>query len=138
MTIETSTPWVQRLAGIARPERPGLLEDLVLGEFRAAMLMPVEEAFPHDESYFALGLTSLGATEIEQRLEETLGRPINATSLLNNPTVATLLTYLQTDVLAEYFPAASSPPDRPRPTSADTGGVTRAMVEDLLADLYAD
>lgn len=134
MTPEDDTPWVRRLAGTALPERPALLEELVLREFRSALLMSETDVLPYDESYFAHGLTSLGATEIEQRLEATLGRPVDAASLLNHPTIGHLLGHLRTEVLAEFFPAAEA---RPAP-AAPPGGpqVPKALVDDLLKDLY--
>ncbi|WP_333767329.1 acyl carrier protein [Streptomyces sp. IBSBF 2435] len=134
MTQPDDTPWVRRLAATALPERPALLEELVLREFRAALLMSDTDVLPYDESYFAHGLTSLGATEIEQRLEATLGRQVDAASLLNHPTVSHLLAHLRTEVLTEFFPAAESRPG-PVPPAGDSG-VPKALVHDLLKDLY--
>lgn len=135
MTDADDTAWVRRLAATALPERPAVLEELVLREFRTVLLMSDTDVLPYDESYFAHGLTSLGATEIEQRLEATLGRPVDAASLLNNPTIGHLLAHLRAEVLTEFFPAAG-PRHDPVPPS---GGpeVPRALVDDLLKDLYS-
>ncbi|HEY8981169.1 MAG TPA: acyl carrier protein [Streptomyces sp.] len=134
MTTEP-TPWMRRLAATALSERAALLEGLVLTEFRTALLMGEDDELPRDESYFAHGLTSLGATEIEQRLEGVLGRPIDAASLLNNPTIDHLLTHLRDEVLADQFP---------RPAGRRAGDVvpsaalttTRELVNDVLKSLY--
>jgi len=79
-------------------------------------LMSAADALPLDASYFALGLTSLGAVEIQERLESTLGRRIDSASLFNNPTIENLLLHLRSQVLSEFFPGPSS--GRHMPASA--------------------
>ena len=71
--------------------------------FRTWLLMTDADALPLDESYFALGLTSLGAVEIQERLESILGRRIDSSSLFNNPTIDHLLLHLRNEVLPEFF-----------------------------------
>ena len=149
MPADVPTPWVGRLAATALPERAGLLEALVVAEFRSALLLEATDDLPYDESYFGQGLTSLGATEIEQKLEATIGRPIDAGVLLNNPTIDHLLDHLRTAVLAEYFqvrsPTSQPAPDQAAqtpdqaaqtPDPAAPAAVSRSMVDDLLKDLY--
>lgn len=132
------TPWLRRLAATPLPERAALLEDLVVGEFRTVLLMGEDDVLPRDESYFAHGLTSLGATEVEQRLEATIGRPIDASELLNNPTVDHLLTHLRTEVLADHFPAPAADPASPPDGALDPADrTTRLLVDDLLKSLYS-
>ncbi|MEU3183402.1 acyl carrier protein [Streptomyces sp. NPDC006923] len=130
------TAWTSRLAATPLSERGTLLEELVVTEFRTALLMGDDDELPRDESYFAHGLTSLGATEIEQRLEAVLGRPIDAASLLNNPTIDHLLTHLRTDVLADHFPVAGREPQGPAEPSGPQA-TTRALVDDMMKSLYA-
>jgi len=132
------TPWVRRLAETPRAERARLLQDLVVGEFRSVMLLTDDEPLHLDESYVAQGLTSLGATEIEQRLESVIGRGIDAAQLLNNPTVTRLLDHLRSDVLAEFFaPAGPLATAAPAARVVDaTRAREEALVGDLLADLY--
>lgn len=133
MTTEP-TPWMRRLAATALSERAALLEDLVLTEFRTALLMGPGDELPRDESYFAHGLTSLGATEIEQRLESVIGRPIDAASLLNNPTIDHLLTHLRDEVLGDQFPRSAGRSGDVVPPAVLT--TTRALVDDVLKSLY--
>ena len=111
----SNSVWVEALARAPLSERGALLEALVVTEFRTWLLMSEADALPLDESYFALGLTSLGAVEIQERLESILGRRIDSASLFNNPTIDHLLTHLRGQVLAEFF--VSSTGDRPAPTS---------------------
>ena len=80
----SNTVWVEALARAPLSERGAVLEALVVAEFRAWLLMSDADALPLDESYFALGLTSLGAVEIQNdssrywppyRLGESLQQP---------------------------------------------------------------
>jgi len=101
-----------------------MLEAFVATEFRTRLLMSESDRLPLDESYFELGLTSIGATEIQQRLEEVLGRRIDSSSLFNNPTVGHLLAHLRSEVLGDLFasapvPAGADSPMDPAPRIAD-------------------
>jgi aryl carrier-like protein len=99
----SNTAWVESLAQTPLSERGAFLEALVVTEFRTWLLMTDADALPLDESYFALGLTSLGAVEIQERLESILGRRIDSSSLFNNPTIDHLLLHLRNEVLSEFF-----------------------------------
>lgn len=111
--VTSNTAWVDSLAQAPLSERAALLEALVTGEFRTWLLMSDADALPLDESYFALGLTSLGAVEIQERLESILGRRIDSASLFNNPTIDHLLLHLRNEVLSEHFQNASGRPAAP-------------------------
>lgn len=125
-------------------ERGAALESLVVTEFKVWLLMGDTDILPLDQSYFELGLNSLGATEIQQKLVAGLGRPINAASLFNNPTVGNLLAHLRTEVLADLFPTAPTPA-RTAPVGAPAAAVTalnpdsspKDLLNDILSDLYA-
>ena len=127
-----NTPWIQQLAEAPRSERSAMLEALIVSEFRARLLMSESEVLPFDESMFALGLTSIGAAELQQRLEAVFGRGVDSSSLFNNPTIGYLLAYLRTDVLADLFAAAQAPPG-PAPGQPAS---PKDLVNDLLNELY--
>ena len=74
--------------------RTEILEEILETEFRAALLMTEEDELPFDQSYFDLGLTSLGITDLKQRIEELLDCEIDTNVLFNSPTVERLLAYL--------------------------------------------
>ncbi|MDG4765028.1 acyl carrier protein [Solwaraspora sp. WMMD406] len=145
MTLDAS--WYQKLADTPFSERASALEALVVAEFKTWLLMGDAETLPLDESYFELGLTSLGATEIQQLLVAGFGRPIDAVSLFNNPTVGHLLEYLRAEVLRELFVQGGAAPIHGTPapaeqrypgisTSSDAGVTTKDLVDDILAKLY--
>lgn len=75
-------------------ERRDALEEILETEFKAALLMTDEDELPFDQSYFDLGLTSLGITDLKERFEELLQVEIDTTVLFNSPTVERLLDYL--------------------------------------------
>lgn len=127
----TTTEFIDRLAATPLAERGAVLEALVVAEFRSWLLMEDDDLLPLDESYFGLGLTSLGATEIKQRLEAALGRPFDSATLFNNPTVAHLLRHLRTEVLGDLF--GEPPPDEPR---SDRQSAEQDLLDDIFDELY--
>jgi acyl carrier protein len=104
--MTSGTAMLQQLRALPRSERKGAVEALVVAEFKASLLMTEQDELPGDQSYFELGLTSLGVTEIKQRLEAQLGCRIDAAVLFNHPTVNQLLAHLMADALRELFPPA--------------------------------
>jgi acyl carrier protein len=97
------TGTIERLRALPLAERGDALEDFVVGEFKATLLMTDDEELPLDESFFDLGFTSLRIAEIKQRLESEFGCPISTTVLFNSPTVERLLAHLTGAVLADLF-----------------------------------
>lgn len=142
--MTSDAPWFQQLAAVPFSERATALEALVVAEFKAWLLMGDADVFPLDESYFELGLTSLGATDIQQRLVAGFGRPFDAASLFNNPTAGNLLEHLRSEVLTELFTsaqpvAAVAVAPRQYPGELTPGGdgvTTKDLVDDILAKLY--
>ncbi|SDC79416.1 acyl carrier protein [Actinokineospora iranica] len=124
------TPFIEQLTAAPLSERPTVLERMVVDKFRALLLFESTDAYPLDESYFTLGLTSLGAMDVKRQLEEQLGRSIEAATLFNNPTTGYLLAYLRSEVLADLFCGARATADH----SPDS--VEDDLVDDLLRDLY--
>ncbi|MFV2097452.1 SDR family NAD(P)-dependent oxidoreductase [Micromonospora sp. LOL_014] len=135
---------VERLRAVPPFDRWAVLRAEVLAEFRTTLLMSADDELPVDANYFELGLTSLGVTEIKQRLERRLGRAVEAVSLFSHPTVADLLDNLVVD-LPELFadpdgPAgAGAPPDRPAAAvQTDFRSATdqQALLRELLLEKY--
>lgn len=105
---------------------------MVAAEFRSVLQMMPQEALPLDESFFDLGLTSLSAEEVKQRLETRLACRVDAEVLFNHPTVQHLVAHLQAGPLADLFGAAA-----PAPAAAQAADTEeRALVDDMLARLY--
>ena len=99
---------IERLYELPLAERRAGLEDLVVAEFKTTLMMADDEDLPFDMSYFELGFTSLGITEIKERLETQLGRSVSTNVLFNSPTMERLVAYLVDEVLTDIF--GSMPP----------------------------
>lgn len=92
MTLSAS-----RNPNIEDPDGPAdteALEELVLGEFRRALLMTDADELELDVSFFDMGLTSLRLMDIKRSLEQALALEIDATALFNQPTIEQLVAYL--------------------------------------------
>lgn len=124
------TSAVRKIIDLPLSERREAFETLVMAEFRATLLMPDDEDLPSDVSYFELGFTSLRITEVKQRLEEVIGRPISTSLLFNKPTVDQLLTHLQSEVFPDLFAAAAASEAPDEPTAE------QALWDAALNDLY--
>jgi acyl carrier protein len=94
---------IERLCELPPAERRAGLEDLVVAEFRSTLMMEEDEDLPFDMSYFELGFTSLGITEIKERLETQFGRSVSTNVLFNSPTMERLIAYLADEVLTDVF-----------------------------------
>ncbi|MEU3668725.1 acyl carrier protein [Streptomyces virginiae] len=129
MTIDPHA--ADRFRRLPRSEWRTELEALVVREFRTALLMTGDETVPLDENYFDLGLTSLRATEIKQRLEAGLGVTIDTSVLFGSPTVDRLLDHLLTQPL-DGAPA----PGPAAPAAPAAPDLRKSLVDDLLSDLY--
>jgi acyl carrier protein len=125
--ITSGSATLQQLRGLPRSERKEALEALIVAEFKAGLLMTGQDELPGDQSYFELGLTSLGVMEIKQRLEAQLGCRIDAAVLFNHPTVNQILAHLMMDALRELFsPAEIEQPLPPAPGAAVENGAAEA------------
>lgn len=138
-SVPTRTSVIQWLAALPRSERRDALESLVVAEFKITLLMTAEDELPREQSFFDLGLTSLGLTEVKQRLDALLGRAVSANSLFNQPTMAALITQLCDEVLPELFTDPALDLNRaptPDPVAAARAAADPTLVDDLLQDLY--
>jgi acyl carrier protein len=127
---ETEAPARARLLGLARAERREALSELVLEEFRRALMMSGDEELPLDDNYFDLGLTSMRAAELKQRLEAELGCDLDTSVLFASATVRQVVDYLADVVL----PRAEEVPKENGAGGSD--GARRRLVDDMLRDLY--
>ncbi|WP_063836459.1 MULTISPECIES: acyl carrier protein [unclassified Streptomyces] len=126
--MDRTAPGYRALAALPLSERRTALRESVVAEFRTALLLGDGEELALDVNYFDLGLTSLRATELKQRLEQRFGAGINEALLFESPTVARLLEHLAADVLAELFGTERRRRTEQRPE--------KALVGKLLDDLY--
>jgi acyl carrier protein len=129
---QTQSSAIARLGRIPRPERRGALESLVIQEFKRALLMTEADVLPLDENYFDLGLTSLRASEVKQRLEKELRCELDTALLFGLATVRQVVDHLASVVLPELVVA---PPSEREAPAAPAPDLHRQVIE-MIADLY--
>ena len=95
------TPVMDQLTSLSLSERRAAVEGLVVEQFKAILLMADDEDLPTTDSFFELGLTSLGMTDVKQRLEDLLDVGIDSTMMFNCPTIEQFVDQLLDQVLAD-------------------------------------
>lgn len=126
-----TTAWEQ-LARTPRAQRRAALEAFVSRELKQALLMTDQDDLPLDENYFELGLTSLRAVELRQRIEEQLRCELDTSVLFGLSTVRQVADHLASVVLpGTAVPRRREPQDAPGPSPE-----VQRQVNDLIADLY--
>lgn len=120
----------QRLLALPRADRRAGLVELVSAEFKRVLLLTAADDLPMDESYFDLGLTSLKAAELKERLERDLGCELDTSTLFDCATVRQVVDYLAGSVFGE--PSA----EVREPAADDPRADHRRLVAGLLQDLY--
>jgi acyl carrier protein len=131
MVEGTEAPARARLLGLPRADRREALTGLVVDEFRQALLMSGHEELPLDDNYFDLGLTSLKAAEVKQRLEAELGCELDTSVLFASATVRQVVDHLA-DVVLPRDAGEVARGDG----AAESAGARRRLVDDMLRDLY--
>lgn len=128
---------ITMLRAAPRSERRRMLEQVVVAELRQVLQMPATEHLPLDESVFGLGVTSLGAVDLKERLEARLDCAIDADVLFNHPTVGHLVDYLAEGTLRELFTgtAAATGAAEPVASPGRPAGAREAAAKELMDDL---
>ncbi|WP_394842260.1 type I polyketide synthase [Pendulispora brunnea] len=105
----------QRLLGLSIAERERVVLDLVRAEVTRGLGMASPGALDVHRPLQELGLDSLMAVELRNRLGRSVGMKLPATLVFNHPTPAALAKYLLAEVLEIRTPAAS-------PSNFDSNG----------------
>ncbi|MEZ4867749.1 MAG: type I polyketide synthase [Caldilineaceae bacterium] len=106
--IQASVHTFRQSLDAARPDkRRGLLETHVRAQV-TQVLRGDPAAYDWQSGFFALGMDSLTAVELRNKLQSTLGLTLPATLLFDYPTLESLVDYLARNLLVE--PAATNSP----------------------------
>ncbi|NCT99629.1 MAG: SDR family NAD(P)-dependent oxidoreductase, partial [Comamonadaceae bacterium] len=111
----------ERLASAAANRRKTLLRDHVRQLTVKVLGLQRGEDLDVTEPLRQLGLDSLMAVELRNRLGQAVGRTLPATLTFDHPSVAALTEHLAREVFADLMPAAGAPaPQGPAPDPAPT------------------
>ncbi|WP_189827937.1 type I polyketide synthase [Streptomyces finlayi] len=117
-TASAPAPFARRLDGLGGAEQRALLVRLVLEETGAVLGGRTLSAADADLSFSDMGLTSVGAVELRNRLRASTGARVPATVVFDHPTPASLADLLRGDL-------------------AETAGPGDRTVAALVAELHA-
>jgi acyl transferase domain-containing protein/acyl carrier protein len=120
----------KRLNSTPSAMRADLLVDFVQHEVAAVLDLENATAIPLTTGLFELGMDSLMAVELKNRLEIGCGRSMPSTLTFNYPNVGALAKFLETQIIAK--PAAGGPVSTPVPTVAPGQGAKADL--DALSD----
>ncbi len=117
----------QRLAQASGAERRQLLDGIVRGAVGSVLGLAPARIDPR-KALGSMGLSSLAAMELRNRLEAVLARPLSATLAWNYPTVDALVAHLAGDVNGAP-PASTSVPAASTGEPGATSALTSALAE---------
>jgi acyl carrier protein len=102
---------VRTLQPLSPPERQRVLTDYLRGQIARVLGMDQAAQIEPRQRLFDLGLDSLMAVELKNRLEQSLGQEIPTTLLFDYPTLESLVNYLLQEALV--FPSEILPVNDP-------------------------
>jgi microcystin synthetase protein McyG len=113
------------------------LSDAIRGQLGRILGVPQTQPFDPNAGFFTLGLDSLGAVELKNRLQQALGTPLTTSVVFDYPTIDKLTDHLATRVMGW---SAAAPPPRaaadavlPPDNTQDPLAAELASLERLLA-----
>ncbi|MFB7668740.1 SDR family NAD(P)-dependent oxidoreductase [Kitasatospora sp. NPDC056138] len=121
-TASGAAAFRQRFAGLAPEERGRAVLDLVRAQVAAVLGYASPDRVEPDRGFLDLGLDSLTALELRNRLGRESGHRLSATLIFDHPTPAAVARHLE----AEAFPA-EQPAEEPEPSDVDEGEFRRAL-----------
>jgi len=101
----TQPELLQQLAAVAAEARPGLLLTYVQGEVARVLGLDASHLPDIQTGFSDMGMDSLMAVDLKNRLQSSIGKPLTSTVTFNYPTIEALARYLSEEVFALTIPA---------------------------------
>ena len=120
--VRASSPFLSELAALPADERRPYLLQYLSDMVVAALKLRTGEPIDARQRLFDIGLDSIMALELKDRLERALGVPLSATLLFVRPTLDALADYILTDVV---------PPDTADSPAASEEELTRLLLREI-------
>ena len=117
-----SSPFLIELAALPADERRPYLLQYLSDMVVAALKLRTDEPLDARQRLFDIGLDSIMALELKDRLERALGVPLSATLLFVRPTLDALADYILTDIV---------PPDAAESPAASEEELTRLLLREI-------
>jgi NAD(P)-dependent dehydrogenase (short-subunit alcohol dehydrogenase family)/acyl carrier protein len=108
-------------------ERHGALLDYLRSQVAATLGMASPEQLEPRQRLFDIGMDSLMAVELKNRLESGLGMSLRSTLVFDYPTLEALMTHLSEDRLTPLFPPA--PAEAERAPSREEDEITSLLLK---------
>ena len=124
--ISAAPALVSQLESAAPTAREELLRAHLLAQVAGVMRFGADYALQADQGFFKLGMDSMMAVELKNRLQKQLGRSLRSTLAFDYPNVNALTRYL----LAELFPAA--PPTEDTRALAEVQALSKDELKKML------
>jgi acyl transferase domain-containing protein/acyl carrier protein len=105
----TEPPFTEQLKGLPLQEARLRLAEHVCSQVATVLGLGSPATLQPRQRLFDLGVDSLMAVELRNRLEKSLGAPLRSTLLFDYPTLEALVDHLAEVVLSAHEPAGSTP-----------------------------
>ncbi|HEX9925384.1 MAG TPA: type I polyketide synthase, partial [Anaerolineae bacterium] len=120
-------------------QRPYEAEEILLAEIQSQLAqvlgLPADEWLDPKQKLFEIGMDSLMALELRNRLQLLVSNTLPATLLFNYPSVEGLVGYLKEEVFAEVIAGAQPPAEEPAVTAPERDELASLSEDDLEAKL---
>jgi len=99
MTTAPMTEVLQQLQALPTGDRPAALQTHIREQLARVLGFPNADTLDPDDNFGDLGMDSLMAVELVNRLQSSLGCPVTQTTLFDYPSITALSDHLLSDVL---------------------------------------